>query len=428
MFLFVFSFRPVRRACSFDSRGSTSSGQSFVIVLFVISFLIPSLTMIAMYVGIFRVARTAATTVGPHPCAAAVSATDSNVNNHEHQIPWRECQKQPVFIVTVPATPKRPLAEIQGVVSPDGSGFSKTRDPGDCQLSREDSGIRTAEMTDSGSLHSLPLNVCTVEKDIKDRSSSRSREKPWLCDPVNPNKVRSKFLCVCRKVGFCSETNSKSCILNTALDSRVECTPNQQETITHGSENVHKSLPKSHDVSLGAGKVKPNHLKAFRTLMFIVISYLVLWSPYFVCQLYELGHHEDVSESIELLVTWLSFLSYAVNPCLYGLMNRSIREELAHLLKSCGRLFCCGFSNGRVTCRRPCQKDLKDDHEDMGEDDLDGAENFYQFLQRTQASGASSPVTAGNAREPPDQTDDVSFVQQNARNVEAGAEKSTLNG
>ncbi|XP_063267346.1 probable G-protein coupled receptor isoform X2 [Prinia subflava] len=104
--------------------------------------------------------------------------------------------------------------------------------------------------------------------------------------------------------------------------------------------------------------------KAILTLVLIVGQFLCCWLPFFAFHL-----HSSVTVGTvggghgEMLVTWIAYSSFAINPFFYGLLNRQIREELARLRRSClnrslGQEFCLSISEASVQ------------------------ENFLQFLQR----------------------------------------------
>lgn len=104
--------------------------------------------------------------------------------------------------------------------------------------------------------------------------------------------------------------------------------------------------------------------KAILTLVLIVGQFLCCWLPFFAFHL-----HSSVAAGTvggghgEMVVTWIAYSSFAINPFFYGLLNRQIREELARLRRSClnrplGQEICLSVSEASVQ------------------------ENFLQFLQR----------------------------------------------
>lgn len=385
------SFRPPKRICSFNWLGGSSHEQIFVIFIFTASFLLPSLILITMYVGIFQVARKAASTVRPHPCRTATMETDLEVG-----APAADpvaTQNGCIFSISKPdkVSSNLPAINVQNIVSCNNSENSITKNLSDYPFSTTDSCVRTAEVvnhcTSTHLLSPINNNAIKIDKDCNQKSVESEEQQ----QQQRRKKTCSKFLCICNKAGTSRPVSS-------ILTSVCDHAPAESPAETRDLRTNCISDPKSTQVHPDTGKVKATHMKAFKTLMIIVVSYFILWSPYFVCLLYDLTHKKAAPAAMELLFTWISFASYAANPCLYGLMNRIIREELSQLLKcvfSC--CCCCELGHGGRGCRRPCQKVADDSDIDDGDDEvcLGGGESFYQFLQRTQASDATSPCIKG---------------------------------
>ncbi|KAM6256768.1 putative G-protein coupled receptor [Porphyrio hochstetteri] len=104
--------------------------------------------------------------------------------------------------------------------------------------------------------------------------------------------------------------------------------------------------------------------KAILTLVLIVGQFLCCWLPFFAFHL-----HSSVAAGAvggghgEMVVTWIAYSSFAINPFFYGLLNRQIREELARLRRSC--------------LNRPLSQELC-----LSVSEASVQENFLQFLQR----------------------------------------------
>lgn len=67
----------------------------------------------------------------------------------------------------------------------------------------------------------------------------------------------------------------------------------------------------------------------------------------------------------EVLATCLAFTSCAINPFLYGLLNRNVRQEILETIQR-GKDKLCGNGQG--------ESELEDNF---------GSEDFFQFLERT---------------------------------------------
>ncbi|XP_055070115.2 G-protein coupled receptor 161 [Misgurnus anguillicaudatus] len=75
--------------------------------------------------------------------------------------------------------------------------------------------------------------------------------------------------------------------------------------------------------------------KALVTILVVVGTFLLTWGPYVVVISTEaIRGKGSVSPGLETLVTWLSFVSAACHPLIYGLWNKTVRKELLAM--------CCG--------------------------------------------------------------------------------------
>lgn len=127
---------------------------------------------------------------------------------------------------------------------------------------------------------------------------------------------------------------------------------------------------------------RDSNTKALLALTVILSTFLLLWSPYFIVNLYlsfffrrrlTLAGPSSSALSlplalraIELSTRWLGLSASTVNVFVYGWMNRSIRDEL------------CVFASdvGRFLRRRRGRHRCSDNTEEANED-------FFQFLERT---------------------------------------------
>ncbi|XP_038068905.1 probable G-protein coupled receptor [Patiria miniata] len=128
--------------------------------------------------------------------------------------------------------------------------------------------------------------------------------------------------------------------------------------------------------------ITSSDLKAAKTILFIVLTFLILWTPYFGLHVYGVfaGSQSGDTSLWERLTTWVAYSSSAVNPILYGVLNRQIRQEMTDMFQGLWDRFRC--------YRRP--EATLDDAMDPG-----GAEDFFQFLERTSMFTKSTSVTSG---------------------------------
>lgn len=75
--------------------------------------------------------------------------------------------------------------------------------------------------------------------------------------------------------------------------------------------------------------------KALVTILVVVGTFLMTWGPYVIVIFTEaVSGRGSVSSGLETMVTWLSFVSAACHPLIYGLWNKTVRKELLGM--------CCG--------------------------------------------------------------------------------------
>ncbi|NXW66256.1 GPRX protein, partial [Eurystomus gularis] len=104
--------------------------------------------------------------------------------------------------------------------------------------------------------------------------------------------------------------------------------------------------------------------KAILTLVLIVGQFLCCWLPFFAFHLHSFVATGTVGSGHgEMVVTWIAYSSFAINPFFYGLLNRQIREELARLWRSC--------------LNRPLSQEIC-----LSISEASVQENVLQFLQR----------------------------------------------
>ena len=87
--------------------------------------------------------------------------------------------------------------------------------------------------------------------------------------------------------------------------------------------------------------------RSAKSLFFSLVhlaTFIVMWGPFFLVRvdhaLLPQSHRQDEDKMMDVFVTWIGFSTFAVNPVLYGLMNREIRTELADFYEY---MFCCDW-------------------------------------------------------------------------------------
>ncbi|XP_041350410.1 G-protein coupled receptor 61-like [Gigantopelta aegis] len=155
----------------------------------------------------------------------------------------------------------------------------------------------------------------------------------------------------------------------------VRCTRLLSWCVPGGDDSVVPVVERSMSAHLFQHTPRPykGHLKAIKTLIIIFSSFLLLWGPYFVLHAYgAITGYVARRATSELVTTWLGYTTFAVNPLLYGWMNRAIRQELIAFYQNdvCFCLHAAGPPPGHSDAPR--------EHED-----------FIQFLERTSYKAVS---------------------------------------
>jgi len=82
--------------------------------------------------------------------------------------------------------------------------------------------------------------------------------------------------------------------------------------------------------AMTAGTVADRRWKAAATLLFVLLTFVPLWSPYFAYSLYRAVEGNQASncgsDQVERAVVWIGFTTFASNAFVYGWMNRAIRD------------------------------------------------------------------------------------------------------
>ncbi|XP_070819037.1 histamine receptor H2a [Chaetodon trifascialis] len=101
------------------------------------------------------------------------------------------------------------------------------------------------------------------------------------------------------------------------------------------SYNCRNNPPTSTTVVCSVTAVALREHKATVTLAAVIGAFVVCWLPYFILfTVLGLKEHPDPSTVPEYpIVLWLGYANSALNPFLYGALNRDFRSAYAHLLK-----------------------------------------------------------------------------------------------
>ena len=111
--------------------------------------------------------------------------------------------------------------------------------------------------------------------------------------------------------------------------------------------------------------------KAAKILVLVILTFMVPWMPFFVFNIHcALDQGIDCSSKADFWTSVLGFASFAVNPIIYGILNRSVREEAIER-----------FKQAKYCCRHN-----PDNEEGPGNED------FFEFLERTSVAQTSRNV------------------------------------
>ena len=329
--------------CCVGMSGSTSTAAAaFVIVVVTLLFIAPTLTMALMCCSIYAVARQAGRQVAP--------GFDDG-----HRPP-------------APPPPPRRISRRLSTYSD--AGCSVVRSSVSCPaLNNIQPHNDVAKSTSAISEHSL-----TADQD--------THGDPAATLPVAAAAIRN--------------IGTPECVIRVASSNEVGSST--------GDHDTHVASPTPTRVAEGqlrAGVVADRRWKAAATLLFVLMTFVLLWSPYFaysVCVAVERSRRVlgcATAVHIETTVVWTAFVSFASNAFVYGWMNRSIRDALYDTVDATfGR--CWRAAQGRARLSQV-----------LGDGD---DEDFFQFLERTssfdrtqsliQTSTTSVELTATNRTGP----------------------------
>lgn len=79
--------------------------------------------------------------------------------------------------------------------------------------------------------------------------------------------------------------------------------------------------------------LNPAEIVVTRTLFAIVLAFFICWIPCIVIDLMDIMRDEWFNRRVYLAYTYFAYTSSALNPIIYGIMNRSFRSEYLKLLR-----------------------------------------------------------------------------------------------
>ena len=85
--------------------------------------------------------------------------------------------------------------------------------------------------------------------------------------------------------------------------------------------------------SASINSINPAEIVVTRTVFAIVIAFFICWIPCIVIDLVDITRDEWFDRRVYLAYTYFAYTSSAINPIIYGIMNRSFRLEYLKLLK-----------------------------------------------------------------------------------------------
>ncbi|XP_074644342.1 G-protein coupled receptor 61-like [Tubulanus polymorphus] len=175
---------------------------------------------------------------------------------------------------------------------------------------------------------------------------------------------------------------------------QVHPIPTISQTVSQG-ENSGDLVETSRTVTTMANTSLFAHQRAIVTLFVIVGAYFLLWGPYFTMNLVLATSSINVSSKyVEMILTWIAFMSFAINPLVYGLKNVAIREKLIHI--------CHKVKSFVKTGSLP-----REESQAFEQSSVD----FYQFLRN--AAGSSTPHSQTFTRESRTSSHAITTIKNN---------------
>ena len=85
--------------------------------------------------------------------------------------------------------------------------------------------------------------------------------------------------------------------------------------------------------SASINSINPAEIVVTRTVFAIVIAFFICWIPCIVIDLVDITRDAWFDRRVYLAYTYFAYTSSAINPIIYGIMNRSFRAEYLKLLR-----------------------------------------------------------------------------------------------
>lgn len=147
-----------------------------------------------------------------------------------------------------------------------------------------------------------------------------------------------------------------------------------------------------------ADKLSAEEINITKTLFGIVLGFTICWAPVFVIEFVDSfrGSNNVLPRSVYLIYTFLVSVSAAVNPILYGVLNKTFRKEYLRILRYCRKGNSIGDANERTVRRNPTQNRVMKNIENGK------VEEQYYFAKvgpTNQLSSSVEPIMEENERE-----------------------------
>ena len=97
--------------------------------------------------------------------------------------------------------------------------------------------------------------------------------------------------------------------------------------IRQHNKNVIHSLQEAHQFGISAQEIKTS-----RVLFAAVLGFIICWAPFIVISVIVFGFHISIPSSAKPIYPIFCFISSWINPIIYGVMNRAMRQEFQSIL------------------------------------------------------------------------------------------------